>query len=132
MTTTLESPWHPVVPADGHPPRGAYSPGTRVGNLLFVSGQVPRDPATGTIVNGGIGPQTEQTLANLKRVLEAGGATLADVVSVTVWLQDIADWGEFDAVYRRTFQEPFPARAVVGAQLTGVLVEIACVAAVRG
>lgn len=113
---------------DVPPPAGAYSPGVKAGNMMFVSGQIPRDPSTGTIVGEDVVSQTKQTLANMERVLQAGGATLKNVVSVTVYLADENDWGAFDQVYRTVFAAPFPTRAVVGAQLRGILVEISCVA----
>lgn len=95
---------------------------------MFVSGQVPRDPATGANVEGDIVVQTRQTLANIERVLTAGGATLKNVVSVTVYLADEKDWGVFDECYRTVFSPPYPTRAVVGAQLRGILVEISAIA----
>lgn len=110
------------------PPAGAYSPGVRAGNLLFVSGQTPRDPATGQIVGATVEEQTRLTLANMERILRAGGATLENVVSVTVYLADENDWGAFDRIYRSVFSAPFPTRAVVGASLRGILVEISAVA----
>jgi reactive intermediate/imine deaminase len=126
--------WTPVVLPDLPLPAGAYSPGVRTANgaaLLFVSGQTPRDPATGQIVGTTVEEQTRVTLANLERIVRAGGATLADVVSVTVYLADEKDWGAFDAVYRTVFAPPYPTRAVVGASLRGILVEISAIAAVR-
>lgn len=95
---------------------------------MFVSGQIPRDPATGTIVGDDVVAQTKQTLANLERILVTGGATLKNVVSVTVYLADENDWGAFDQFYRTIFSAPFPTRAVVGAQLRGILVEISAIA----
>jgi 2-iminobutanoate/2-iminopropanoate deaminase len=127
MTITDRS-WTPVVLPDVPPPAGAYSPGVKAGNLMFVSGQIPRDPATGAIVGDDVVSQTRQTLANLERILVAGGATLKHVVSVTVYLADENDWGAFDQVYRTVFSAPFPTRAVVGAQLRGITVEISAVA----
>jgi 2-iminobutanoate/2-iminopropanoate deaminase len=121
--------WHPVtLGADVPPPAGAYSPGVRAGNLLFVSGQVPKDPRTGAIVGDDVGEQARQVLRNVRGVLEAGGATLADVVSVTVYLADEGDWGTFNDVYRSVFAPPYPSRAVVGARLRGILVEVSAVA----
>jgi reactive intermediate/imine deaminase len=120
--------WTPIQPSDIPPPAGAYSPGVRVGNLLFISGQVPRDPATGVLYGEDITSQVRGTMANLERVLSAGGATLCDVVSVTVHLADEGDWGAFDAVYREFMPPPYPTRTVVGARLRGIRVEITAVA----
>jgi 2-iminobutanoate/2-iminopropanoate deaminase len=120
--------WTSIPLPDLTPPAGAYSPGVRAGNLLFVSGQTPRDPATGQIVGSTVEEQTRVTLANLSRILVAGGAALPNVVSVTVYLADENDWGAFDKVYRTVFSPPFPTRAVVGASLRGILVEISAIA----
>ncbi|MBY0491279.1 MAG: RidA family protein [Gemmatimonadaceae bacterium] len=122
--------WTPVVLPDLPPPAGAYSPGVRTANLLFVSGQTPRNPATGQIVGETFEEQAKVTLENLERILRAGGATLADVVSVTVYLANEDDWGKFDAFYRTVFSPPYPTRAVVGAQLRGIQVEISAIAAI--
>jgi 2-iminobutanoate/2-iminopropanoate deaminase len=122
--------WTPVQPSDTPPPAGAYSPGVRAGNLLFVSGQVPRDPVTGALAGDDIATQTRQVMQNLTRVLEAAGATRRDLVSVTVYLTDVDDWGTFDGVYREFMEPPFPTRAVVGSELRGIRVEIAAVAMV--
>jgi 2-iminobutanoate/2-iminopropanoate deaminase len=120
--------WTPIPLPDLPPPAGAYSPGVRAGNLLFVSGQTPRDPASGQIVGMSIEEQTRITLANLARILVAGGAALTNVVSVTVYLADENDWGAFDKIYRTVFSPPFPTRAVVGASLRGILVEVSAIA----
>lgn len=127
-----ERAWQPVMLGDDVPrPAGAYSPGARAADLLFVSGQVPRDVATGEVVGGGIEPQTRRVLENVRLVLAAGGASLDDVVSVTVYLADVDHWGAFNEIYKATFSPPYPARAVVGAQLRGILVEVSAVAVVR-
>ena len=124
--------WQPItLGPDAPPPVGAYSPGTRAGRLLFVSGQVPKDPRTGKVEGDTIATQARRTLENVRAVLKAGGATLADVVSVTVYLADEKDWEEFNAVYKTVFEPPYPARAVVGAGLRGILVEISAIAWVR-
>lgn len=121
--------WTPVSLGDDvPPPAGPYSPAVRAGPLLFVSGQVPRDPLTGELAAGNVAAQSRQVLANMCRVLEAAGARPEDVVSVTVYLTDENDWGEFNEVYRETFRPPYPARAVVGAQLRGILVEVSAIA----
>ncbi len=125
--------WQPVtLGSDAPAPKGAYSPAVRVGNLVFVSGQVPRDVRTGELLGDDIRAQARGVLANLRRALEAAGATLEDVVSVTVYLADPDDWGAFNEVYRETFPPPYPARAVVGAGLRGILVEVSAVAARPG
>lgn len=121
--------WMPVTLGEGYPaPKGAYSPAVRAGDLLFVSGQVPRDPSSGEVVDGDLVAQARRTLENLRLVLAAAGASLEDVVSVTVYLADENDWGAFNEVYRETFRPPYPSRTVVGASLRGVLVEISAVA----
>jgi 2-iminobutanoate/2-iminopropanoate deaminase len=112
-------------------PIGAYSRAVRAGNTIYVSGQVPTDLRTGKVVGTDVVAQTRQVLENVKQVLAAAGATLADVVSVNAYLASIDDWAAFNEVYRDTFQPPYPARTTVGAQLHGVLVEISVVAVVR-
>jgi 2-iminobutanoate/2-iminopropanoate deaminase len=121
--------WQPVtLGPEAKPPAGAYSPGVRAGRMVFVSGQIPRDPRTGEIVGTDIVTQTRRTLDNVRSVLESGGATLQDVVSVTVYLANENDWGEFNTVYKSVFSPPYPARAVVGAGLRGILVEVSAIA----
>ena len=123
--------WEPVAPPAGGPaPAGAYSPAIRAGDLVFVSGQVPKDPRTGEI-RGGVTEQTRQVLENLRATLAAAGATLDDVVSITAYLADIADWKEFNAAYAEVFREPYPTRTTVGAHLHGFLIEISAIASVR-
>lgn len=112
-------------------PAGAYSRGIRVGDLVFVSGQVPRDFETGELLGDSVSEQTRAVVANLARVLEAAGLGLVDVVSVTAYLQDIGDWNEFDAAYRESFRPPYPTRTTVGSGLHGVRVEISAIAAMR-
>jgi 2-iminobutanoate/2-iminopropanoate deaminase len=121
--------WEAIELGAGCPaPAGAYSRGIRAGNLLFVSGQVPRDPRTGELQGTDVRTQTKAVVENLRGVLEAGGASLDDVVSVTVYLADIGDWAEFDAVYREAFRKPYPTRTTVGSALKDVLVEISAIA----
>lgn len=123
--------WNPVsLPDDYPPPAGAYSPAVRTGNLIFVSGQLPRDPRTRAVVGTDVAEQTRQVFANIELILSAAGATLGDIVSVTVYLADMADWAAFDGVYREVMRPPYPARAAVGAQLHGALVEVSVIAAV--
>ena len=121
--------WQPItLGPDAPAPLGAYSPGTRAGRMVFVSGQTPKDPRTGAVEGSDIATQSRRTLENVQAVLKAGGATLRDVVMVTVYLANEDHWGEFNAVYKTVFDPPYPARAVVGAGLRGILVEISAVA----
>jgi 2-iminobutanoate/2-iminopropanoate deaminase len=92
---------------------GPYSQAVRAGNLVFVSGQIPLDPATGQLVGGDIGVQTEQVLENLAAILEAAGSSLAQVVKATVYLRDLGEFGRMNEVYAKFFRENPPARATV-------------------
>ena len=92
---------------------GPYSQAVRAGNLVFVSGQIPLDPATGQLVGGDIGVQTEQVLENLAAILEAAGSGLAQVVKATVYLRDLGEFGRMNEVYAKFFGENPPARATV-------------------
>ena len=94
---------------------GPYSQAIAWNQLLFLSGQIPLDPATGQIVEGGIGEQTERVLQNLKAVLEAGGSNLEQVLKTTVFLKDMGDFPQMNEVYGRYFQLSPPARATVEA-----------------
>jgi 2-iminobutanoate/2-iminopropanoate deaminase len=107
---------------------GAYSPGLRVGDFIFVSGQVPRDPVTGKIVGETIEEQTARVLDNVKAILNAGGATLADVVKVNAHLSDLGMFDGYNKVYSTYFPDPKPTRTTVGSQLLGFLVEIDAIA----
>jgi 2-iminobutanoate/2-iminopropanoate deaminase len=92
---------------------GPYSPGIRAGNLLFLSGQVPMNPATGTLVDGDIAAQTEQVMRNLGALLEAAGAGFGHVVKTTVYLADMNDFAAMNGVYGQYMVDPPPARATV-------------------
>lgn len=92
---------------------GAYSPAIRAGNLLFVSGQIPVDPATGALNTGDIAAQTEQVMRNLTALLRAAGATFDHVVRTTVYLADMNDFAGMNEVYGRFLADPPPARATV-------------------
>jgi len=94
---------------------GPYSQAVRVGNLIFASGQIPIDPATGEFVAGGIAEQTEQVMRNLRAVFEAAGAELSQVIKTTVFLADMDDFTAMNEVYGRFFSENSPARATVQA-----------------
>lgn len=101
-------------------PGGAYSQAIVVGNLVWVAGQVGKDPASGTLPPT-VEEQVELAIVNLGRVLEASGCGLQDVVKTTCFLTDIADFSTFDQIYRRLFPEPWPARSTVGVSLAGEL-----------
>ena len=92
---------------------GPYSQGIAANGFLFLSGQIPLDPATGQVVEGDIAVQTERVLKNLEAVLEAAGASLARVVKTTVYLKDLNDFGRMNEVYGRFFASEPPARATV-------------------
>ena len=94
---------------------GPYSAALRAGQLLFVSGQVPFDPATGEMIEGDIGLQTRRILLNIGALLEAGGLSYPDVVRTTVFLADMGDFAAMNDVYRTFFSEPYPARSTVQA-----------------
>jgi len=112
---------------------GPYSHAIRAGDLLFVSGQIPLDPATGQLVSAEVSAQTERVLKNLRAVLAAEGASLADVVRTTIYVTDLAHFGVINEIYGRYFRVPYPARATV--QVSGLprgaLVEIDAVAFMR-
>ena len=103
---------------------GPYSQAIKVGNLVYTSGQIPIDPATGNFVEGGIKEQTRQSLSNVKAILEEAGLTMANVVKTTVF-------ADMNAVYAEFFAEPYPARSAVAVKTLpkGALVEIEVVAA---
>jgi 2-iminobutanoate/2-iminopropanoate deaminase len=117
-----------ITTTTGASPMGAYSQGLRAGDFIFVSGQGPIDPATGKIVGDTIEEQTARTLDNLKAILEAGGATMADVVKVTAHLTDLSNFAAYNKVYATYFPDPKPVRTTVGSQLLGMLVEIDAIA----
>jgi 2-iminobutanoate/2-iminopropanoate deaminase len=115
----------------GAPPQGAYSQGWRAGDFVFVTGTGPIDPVTGNLVGDTIEQQTEQTIENISAILEADGASLDDVVKVTVHLSDTSLFARYNAVYARRFSRPYPVRTTVGSDLghaPGMLIEIDCVA----
>ena len=109
---------------------GPYSQAIQVGNLVYTSGQIPIDPATGWFVEGGIKEQTRQSLLNVKAILEAVGLTMGNVVKTTVFMADMGDFADMNAVYAEFFTEPFPARSAVAVKSLpkGALVEIEVVA----
>ena len=110
---------------------GPYSQAVQTGNMLFVSGQIPIDPATGVFAGEDIATQTCQSLTNVSNILAAAGYTLNDVVKTTVLLADIADFAAMNAVYAEYFTENKPARAAFAVKdlPRGALVEIEAIAA---
>jgi 2-iminobutanoate/2-iminopropanoate deaminase len=122
---------HVIQTEKGVPPQGAYSQGWRAGDFVFVSGTGPVDPATGKLVGDTIESQTERVIDNLELILAAAGASLGDVVKVTVHLSDTSLFPRYNAVYARRFRQPYPVRTTVGSDLghlPGMLVEIDCTA----
>ena len=121
-----------IVVAEGSsPPIGPYSLGVWAGDLLFVSGQTPIDPATGVVASDNVVEQAHQTIKNVRAILEAAGLTLDNVVKATVFIKNMNDFAAINDVYASYFQEPYPARSCVEvARLPrDVLVEIEVVAA---
>ena len=110
---------------------GPYSQAVQAGNMLFVSGQIPIDPATGEFAGTDIATQTNQSLTNVRNILAAAGYSLNDVVKTTVLLADIADFAAMNAVYAEYFNENKPARACFAVKdlPRGALVEIEAIAA---
>lgn len=124
-----------IIQTDNAPSAvGPYSQAVRVGQFVFTAGQIPLDPATGKKIKGTISAQTERALKNLEAVLAAAGATLADVVKTTVFLQDMEEFGAMNGVYEQFFAEFPPARSAVevAALPLGVRVEIEAVAYLPG
>jgi 2-iminobutanoate/2-iminopropanoate deaminase len=108
-------------------PGGAYSQGLRAGDFVFVAGQGPRNPKTGE-TGATIEEQTAQVLENIKAILEAAGASMADVVKVTAHLSDLSHFERYNKVYTTYFPDPKPVRTTVGSHLPGILVEIDAIA----
>jgi 2-iminobutanoate/2-iminopropanoate deaminase len=106
MRTAVSTPTAPAA-------IGPYSQAVRAGNLLFLSGQIPLDPATGHMVEGGVEAQTRQVFKNIGEILKAGGTSFDGVVSATVYLADMNDFGKVNEIYATYFSSPAPARATV-------------------
>jgi 2-iminobutanoate/2-iminopropanoate deaminase len=104
---------HAVSSPDAPAAIGPYSPALRAGQLLFVSGQVPIDPATGQMVEGDVAAQTRRVLDNVGALLLAADRSFADVVRTTIFLADMNDFAAVNAIYAQYFSEPYPARATV-------------------
>ena len=112
---------------------GPYSQAIQVGNLIYTSGQIPIDPETGVFVEGGIKEQTRQSLTNVQAILQEAGLTMSDVVKTTVFMADMGDFAEMNAVYAEFFTAPYPARSAIAVKTLpkGALVEIEVVAEVK-
>ncbi len=112
---------------------GPYSQAIQVGNLVYTSGQIPIDPATGVFAEGGIKEQTRQSLTNVKAILEEVGLTMSNVVKTTVFMADMNDFADTNSVYAEFFTEPYPARSAVAVKTLpkGALVEIEVIAEVK-
>lgn len=109
---------------------GPYSQATVVNNLIFVSGQLPINPVTGSFAEGGIKELTRQSLLNIKNILEQEGASMSNVVKTTVFIADINDFAEMNEVYSEFFSQPYPARSAVAVKTLpkGARIEIECIA----
>jgi 2-iminobutanoate/2-iminopropanoate deaminase len=123
----------PIETKDAPAAIGPYSQAIRAGGLVFVSGQIPLDPATGQIVPGDVAAQTERVLRNIEGILRAAGCRFADVARTTIYLVDLAHFATVNEVYARFFAAPYPARVTVqvAALPRGSLVEIDAVATAR-
>lgn len=121
---------HPVETASAPAAIGPYSQAIKVGELVFVSGQIPLDPATGQIVTGSIEAETERVLKNLDAILKAAGSSPAQVVRTTIYLRDMGQFARVNEVYGKFFPAPYPARATVEVSRLpkDVNVEIDCIA----
>ena len=111
---------------------GPYSQAIKVGNLVYTSGQIPIDPTTGNFVDGGIKEQTRQSLLNVQAILKEVGLSMSNVIKTTVFLADMNDFADMNAIYAEFFSEPYPARSAVAVKTLpkGALVEIEVVAEV--
>src|SRR5688572_23143855 len=121
-----------VTAPDAPKAMGAYSPAIRAGNLLFVSGQIPIDPASGNLITGDIAAQAEQVMRNLSAPLKAAGVGFEHVVKTTVYLADMNEFAAMNEVYGRYIVDPPPARATVQvARLPrDVKIEVDCIAVI--
>ncbi|NCO39353.1 MAG: hypothetical protein COZ06_29110 [Armatimonadetes bacterium CG_4_10_14_3_um_filter_66_18] len=103
----------PIATADAPGAVGPYSQAVRAGDFVYVSGQLPLDPASGELLTGALASQTRRALWNVEAVLQAAGGTLNDVVKTTVYMSDLAHFAEMNGAYRECFGEHKPARAAV-------------------
>ena len=107
-----------------------FSESVRINELLFISGQVGTDES-GALVEGGIEPESRQVMNNIKQIIHRRGLTMNDVVKCTVFLADVAQWGDFNQIYITYFSKPYPARSALGANglALGAALEVECIAA---
>ena len=129
--TEISIPMKPIHTEKAPAAIGPYSQAIISGSgLVFVSGQLPIDPATGAFPEGGVEAQTRQSLLNAQAILRAAGLSLSNVVKTTVFLADMADFAAMNGVYAQFFSAPFPARSAVAVKTLpkGALVEIECIA----
>lgn len=126
-------PGQPINPAGAAPPLAPYSPGMKLGNMVFVSGTIPNDAQGNVVGKGDIALQTDHVIQSIKNVLEAAGATLEDVVMNHIFVTDYTNYAKMNEVYGRYFGKTRPARYCVKAELVHPdwLVEIASVAAIQ-
>ncbi len=118
-----------IQTADAPKAIGTYSQAVRAGDTVYVSGQIPLDPATGQLVSGDIDAEIRRVFDNLKAIAQAAGGSLADVVKLTVFLTDLTHFPKVNEVMATYFKEPYPARAAIGvaALPRGARVEMECV-----
>ena len=107
-----------------------FSQAVRVNDLLFVSGQVATDQS-GALIDGGIGPESHQVMRNIRDIIHRRGLQMIDVIKCTVFLANVAEWGDFNEVYKSYFSRPYPARSALGANglALGAALEVECIAA---
>lgn len=110
-------------------PKGPYSQAIVAGNTIYVAGQGPIDPQTGNVILGTIEEQATLTFENIRAILQAADFEMSDVVKVTAYLTDLADFAKYNEVYKKFFTAPYPARATVGCQLLmHTFIEVDCIA----
>lgn len=111
-------------------PKGPYNQAVQVGGFLFVSGQGPVDPGTGEFVTDSFAAQVEQTLDNIRAIVEAAGASMDQVAKVTVYLSDLAMAAEFNEIYAQRVPKPWPARSICQSAMVGIDVAVDAIVAV--
>ncbi|MBL1405687.1 MAG: RidA family protein [Rhizobiales bacterium] len=104
---------HPISSNKLPPAAGPFVPAVQSNDIIFTSGQIGQDPKTGTLVEGGLEPQTKQALANLKSVVEAADKDMSDIIRVCIYLVDMADFAQINTIYADFMNEPYPARTCI-------------------